>query len=406
MVSLYEVSNRLIRGVETRWFRRPLFNKLNPDSRLIEISGSRGVGKTTLMLQKAYEINLHAPGKVLYTSLDDPWYYSNTIIEMARGFDRDGGKYLFLDEVHKYPPKHKDNDWSSELKIIYDQQPNLRVTYSGSSIIKLNKGKGDLSRRRDTYNLPGLSFREYLEFNNVYKTVPVTLEDITSRHTELAGDILSEIKPIPLIKKYWTNGYFPFYNENPEKYNERLKSIISVILETDIPSVADIPIEAIIKMKKLLAVVAGSAPYTPNLSKTGSELFITDARTLLKYLNLLDQSELISLLGKESRGNQQLRKPDKIYLGNPNYIQCFTSKDPDPGTVRETFFMNQLSAVADVKNAKKGDFLVNDNLVFEIGGRNKKPNQTKDIENAWMCLDDIETGFARTIPLWLFGFLY
>jgi predicted AAA+ superfamily ATPase len=404
MTEIFELSNQRIRSVTTK-LHRFLYHAINWEGRLTEIYGPRGVGKTTMLLQKAQEINRISPNQALYVSLDDILFFSRSIVETADMFSKFGGKYLFLDEVHKYPPKFRDHDWSAEIKNIYDRYPELFVIYSGSSILKLHKGRGDLSRRRQVYHLPGLSFREFILFSRRREFPAVDLAEIITRHTEITQDITHQIKIIPVFFQYLKHGYYPFYAEAPEMYFSRLQDIISVILETDIPAVTDIPFETTAKLKKLLAVIAGSVPFTPNLSRSGRDLNITDQRTLLKYLHYLGQAELIALLSQEASGNQILRKPEKIYMDNTNLLNCF-DMIPEPGTVRETFFYNQTRMTNKPVWSKTGDFLLDNQWVFEVGGKNKKGKQIDNLDNAFRALDGIETGYGNIIPLWLLGFLY
>ena len=404
MIELFESSNLLINSVSHQ-FKRFRFDTIDWDARLVEINGARGVGKTTMLLQKAKLLNASVNNAALYASLDDPYFYKRNLIEVADEFYKNGGKYLFFDEVHRYPSKDPEHDWSSELKTIYDRYPDLTVIYSGSSILKLQKAKGDLSRRKISYNLPGFSFREYLDFNDIEKIEPMNLDDLLTRHVEISNQIISKIKIIPHFKAYLRTGYYPFYNEAPDHYFERLKDVITVILENDIPAVTDIPFETSIKLKKLLSLISESAPYTPNLSLISKELFIKDQRTLLKYFSFLENAELIQALSKEATGNRILRKPDKLFLNNTNLHYCFYST-PNIGTQRETFFANQLRNHHLLTFPETGDFKVDDTMIFEIGGKNKDKSQLKDTGNAYFALDDIETGYGNTVPLWLFGFLY
>lgn len=404
MIKLFESSNKLINKVSLD-FKRYLFPKINWQARLVEINGARGVGKTTMMLQKAKLLNQEKANSAIYFTLDDPLFFRQSIIDVADEFSKYGGKYIFLDEVHKYPSKFENYDWSAEIKNIYDIKTELHIIYSGSSILKMYKGQGDLSRRRLIYNLGGLSLREYLVYNEIEDFKAYKIDDLLENHIQIAEYITEKINIIPHFRKYFDTGYYPFYNEAPEQYYIRLKEIISVILERDIPSIADISYETIMKIKKLLAVIANVVPYVPNLTKTGRELYITDQRTLLKYLNYLDKAELLILLSEEARGNQIFRKPDKIYLNNTNLLKCL-DLNPEKGTVRETFFINQLINFHSITTPSKGDFMVNNKYLFEIGGKNKGRKQIKDKKNAWLALDDIEIGFGNVIPLWLFGFLY
>ncbi len=405
MQALYEKGNRLIQSLNIK-YKRSLFSKIDWKQRLIEIKGSRGVGKTTIMLQKAFDLQNNSKHSVLYATLDDAYFFNNSIFETADNFYKYGGQYLFLDEVHKYPTKHNTHDWSAELKNIYDLIPDLKVVYSGSSIIELYKGNGDLSRRKSSYSLNGLSFREYLELNNDLSFQAFTIKDIINNHNEICNEIVSSIKILPLFQNYLKYGYYPFFRESPENYFQRIKDIINVILEVDIPSVTDISFETISKIKTMLAVIATSVPYVPNLTKLSSHLNISDLRTFYKYLSFLENAELIVLLRSKSKGNKMFQKPQKIFLNNTNIINAITGEQAETGTLRETFFCNQLNHKHKVSYPEKADFLIDNKFLFEIGGKNKTTKQIHDADNSYIALDNIEYGFANKIPLWLFGFLY
>ena len=405
MQELYAISTKLINNVKTD-FIRSLFEHIDWNQQLIEIRGSRGVGKTTLMIQKAKEYYKLNSQSVLYISLDDSYFYINSIKETALKFSQYGGQFLFIDEVHKYPEKYKGHDWSSELKSIYDQIPELKIVYSGSSIIQLYKGNGDLSRRKSIYKLNGLSFREYLSMNNVFHFNFSTIEEVISGHVDIANQITTDIKILPHFQNYIEYGYYPFYSENPEQYYQRIKNVVNLILEIDIPSVTDISFETLGKIKKLLAAISSTVPFTPNLTKLSSDLNISDLRTLYKYLGFLENAELISLLDAAAKGNKILQKPEKIFLDNTNLIYALNQTSAKIGLIRETFFMNQLNYLHNVNYPKSGDFIVNNNYTLEVGGKNKDSKQIKYIENSYLALDNIEIGFGNTIPLWLFGFLY
>jgi predicted AAA+ superfamily ATPase len=405
MQYLFEISNKLINGVK-KDFSRSLFTKIDWQQRLIEIVGSRGVGKTTLMLQKAKELSIQDPNSVIYISLDDIYFFNHTLKETAAYFYKYGVKYIFIDEVHKYPSKHVNYDWSLELKNIYDLYPELHLIYSGSSIIELYKGNGDLSRRKSTYHLNGLSFREYLEFNKALSIECFKINDIFENHIEISNHISSQVKILPHFKDYLNNGYYPFYYENPPQYYQRLKNIINLVIEIDISSVIDLNFHTVTKIKKLLALIASSVPFTPNLTKLSKELHIKDLRTLYKYLSLLENAELITMLSTQKQGNRVLHKPEKIFLNNTNLIYALNNDTAKIGTVRETYLCNQLNYSHTINYPDHGDFIVNRKYIIEVGGKNKTKKQIKDIKNAFIASDEIETGFANKIPLWIFGFLY
>jgi len=402
---VFTYSNSLINKVSLE-FKRYLFSDINWESRLIEILGSRGVGKTTLMLQKAKELNKAKPNRAVYLSLDDKLMYTYSIVDLAEELLKYNVDWLFLDEVHKYPPKYKSFDWSAEIKNMYDRYPELKIVYSGSSVLKMYRGQGDLSRRKSSYRLAGLSFREYLKLNSIFSSERITLDEIIAKHQDVSESVTRKIKILPHFKAYLEHGYFPFYKEDTSLYFNRLNTIINVIIETDIPAVSEISFDTSLKLKKLLAAIATSVPYVPNLAKLRNELFITDQRTLLKYFTFLEKAEVISTLMQRAKGNKILQKPDKIYLGNTNYLYSLELPVKEPGTIREVFFESQLRVNHQLQLPPKGDFAVDDKYIFEVGGKNKSLDQLKDLENAFIVSDDIENGIFNTIPLWLFGFLY
>jgi len=404
MEQLFEISHRLIQNVSVE-FKRGLYFEINWNSRLIEIKGSRGVGKTTLMLQKAKEAEENGK-KVLYFSSDLPYFYKNNLFDTADKFQKYGGEILFIDEIHKYPQKQKQNDWAQEIKNVYDALPDLKVIYSGSSILQLYQSAGDLSRRKTTYFLNGLSLREYLIYNRKAKFEKFNLRNIIENHVEICKSISSRIKILPEFQAYLKTGYYPFYNESPESFLQRLGDIINVIIDTDIPYVSEMTQETAHKIKQLLAAVSSTVPYTPNLSNTASELYIADQRTLIGYLNYLEKAELITTLGSRAVGNKILNKPAKIYLNNSNLMYAIDKNLVNIGTLRETFFLNQLRYLFPVNYPKTSDFYVDNKYIFEVGGKNKGNAQIKDLENSFIAKDDIETGYANVIPLWVFGFLY
>jgi len=405
MQEVFNYSNGIIEEVKLE-FKRYLFHLINWNSRLVEILGARGVGKTTLMLQKARLLNREVPNQAVYISLDDKLMFNHSIVDVADGLEKYGVKFLFLDEVHKYPPKQKGYDWSAEIKNIYDRYPSLKVIYSGSSALKIYKGHGDLSRRKSTYRLAGLSFREYLELNRIGEFRDFSLNNLLQSHQEIAAAITKDIKIIPHFKMYLKTGYFPFYNEDPSSYFSRLMNILNVIIETDIPAVSDISFETSLKIKKLLAAIASTVPYVPNLLKLRQELLIADQRTLLKYLDYLEKSEVVNTIMQKAKGNKIMQKPDKIYLGNTNYFYGLNMMGEEMGTIRETYFNSQLGISHELRLPENGDFLVDGKYTFEVGGRSKTTKQIKDLPNAYIAMDDIEIGAFNQIPLWIFGFLY
>lgn len=388
---------KTIRDVPLK-FKRYLWNEINWNARLLIITGARGVGKTTLMLQYIIE-KLPVSEETLYVRADDLYFDRHSIVELAEEFTAHNGKYLFIDEIHKYP------NWSREIKNIYDQFPELKVVITGSSTIEITKGEGDLSRRALFYHLQGLSFREYLEFEKELTFPSLTIEEITNNPIELSMGITSNIRPLTYFEEYLKTGYFPFYSEDREEYYKRINQIVNTTLYIDIPATLSIHYEAVINMKKLLGLITEMVPFKPNITKLSRQIGLS-RESLVKYLQYLDKADLITLLYSSKKGISHLNKPEKIYLNNTNTIYALNPSFPDKGNMRETFFLNQVQSKWPVRYPEKGDFLVQDKFLFEIGGKNKSNQQIADYKDAWIVADEIEIGTERKIPLWLFGFLY
>jgi len=310
-----------------------------------------------------------------------------------------GGKYLFLDEVHRY------DKWSQSLKNIYDDYPDLKVVFTGSSVLDIIQSKADLSRRAIVYNMKGLSFREYLLLTNKLNWSELSLNEILENHELISMEIAAKIKPVKEFKEYLKTGYYPFFQEYPETYHQRLEQVISLVLENDITALKPVNLEGVKKLKQLLYVLSTSVPFKPNISKLAEKTGIS-RNSLVQYLHYLDEAEVLSLLFRDTAGISLLQKPEKAYFENPNLAYTLGNDNTEPGNLRETFFINQVAVKNQISYTEKGDFKVNDRYVFEVGGKNKSQSQLKNIDNAWLALDDIEYGFQNKIPLWLFGFLY
>ena len=356
------------------------------------------MGKTTLLLQhiKLY----HAlDGTILYTSVDNIWFSEHKLYDLAVDFVKRGGKYLFLDEVHKYP------NWSQELKNIYDDLPELHVVFTGSSLLEMLNSKADLSRRAIVYEMQGFSFREYLNRNLELKLPVFEWEDVLNRHVQLSQDVLSEVKVLKYFSEYLMNGYYPFFNELPSLYYSRINEVINFIIEVEIPQLRGVDIAYVHKVKQLLYVIAESAPFIPNITKLSERIGIT-RNALLAYLNALHESKLTMSLQKQGNGLNLLQKPDKLFLENTNLMFAIASIKTDTGNLRETFFANQLRYKHMVNISVQSDFLIDGKYTFEIGGKEKGRKQIEGLENAYVAADNLEYGFGNKIPLWLFGFLY
>ena len=313
-------------------------------------------------------------------------------------FDSHGYTHLFMDEVHQV------ENWQTLVKNLYDQFPSLNIVYSGSSLLKLGKGKGDLSRRLATYAMKGLSFREFLAFEGVLDIPPVDLGKLLSGHRKIAADIVGKVKILPLFERYLREGYYPFYKEVHALYHSRIMEAVNKALETDWPAVADVSVSTVRRAKRMLAVLAASVPQQPNMARLYRELD-TDRNTGIKILEALSRCGLLALLQGDGATLKNLSKPEKIYCDNTNLMYALVPRI-DKGTARETFFLNQLSKDHDVSYSGTGDFLVDGKHVFEVGGAGKGFKQIKDVPNSYVANDDTEIGIGKKIPLWMFGLLY
>lgn len=401
MEKLYQYNDNLLKNVSGQYFRF-LMDKIDWNQRLIAIKGSRGVGKTTLILQYM-KYKLKNPDESLYLTADHYWFYTHNLMETADAFYKNGGRYLFIDEVHKYP------NWATEIKNIYDGYPTLKIVFTSSSVLDIYKGEADLSRRLMTYELPGLSFREYLEINGVVKDLKsFTINAVQTNHRALANEILNQIPhPLPWFKKYLQTGYFPFsINEKEESTYKKLNQVMNTIIETDLATIEGFDIKTVFKIKKLLGVIAESVPFKPNVSALSRKLDVS-RDTVYHWLVLLQKANLVNLLMAKGKGVSTLQKPDKLFLENPNWSYSLR-KNANRGNVREAFLLSQLlNTDLKVKLPKNGDFYLEAlDLTIEVGGKSKTIKQVKHENNFLVALDDIEIGRGTKVPLWLFGFLY
>lgn len=394
--SLYDNSIRKILSVNTE-FKRYLYPMINWNNRLIGIKGVRGIGKTTLVLQHIKE-NFKELEAVLYVSLDDLWFASHSVMDLVDYHVTHGGTHIFMDEIHRH------DHWQTLIKNIYDRYDDLYVVYTGSSMLELDAKEGDLSRRLRAYELYGMSFREFLWFEGVTQLQPVPLVELLQDHLHLAVDLTSKVKILPLFEKYLRCGYYPYYAEEGDGFLQRLQGTVRQVLESDLPAVGDVSFATIQKIKKMLMILAQRVPQTPKMNELYAQLE-TGRDQGLKMLNLLDRAGLVSLLSTEAKSLKQLSKPDKIYLGNPNLMNCLSS-NVDTGTLRETFFNNQLRMNHSTVLPLKGDFLVDGKWLFEVGGKSKDFSQIKDEPDSFLALDGMEFGHGNRIPLWMFGLLY
>lgn len=378
-------------------FQRSLSAHIDWSNRIIGIKGARGAGKTTLLLQHARQ-NLPGGDRTLYASLDDLYFTQNRLYDLADRFLKQGGRYLLLDEVHRYP------EWSHELKNIYDDLRELTVIFTGSSIIHLDQAKSDLSRRAVMYELMGLSFREYIEVTTQYRFGRMSLQDLLEHHVEYARNIVGKIHPIEHFKKYLRYGYYPYFLENENSYLQKLTETISLALVSDLPAVHPISYGSIEKIRLLLHIISESVPFKPNVSKLSEHIGVT-RHSLINFFKHLEDLRIIQGLYSSGQGITLMQKPEKIFLHHPNLVFALSSGQADLGNMRESFFVNQVSAISEIGYADEGDFKVG-KFTFEVGGKSKKKRQIEGIEDAYIVADDIEIGHGNKIPLWMFGFFY
>lgn len=378
-------------------FRRNFIDEIDWEEPLLFILGSRGVGKTTLILQYIKE-KFGTSNTALYISMDDLALANYTLLDLAKKHVQNGGTHLFIDEIHKY------QNWSQELKNIRDKMKELKVVATGSSILNIQKGNADLSRRSVVYTLHGLSFREFLTIELKLQLPILSLTDILHNHETIVPQLLEQFKPLPYFSAYLKHGYFPFYLEGTKNYHHKLGNVLNVVLEQDMALLEGVDLTKIPKIRKLIYLLSTQPPYQPNITKL-AEALETDRITLLNYLNSLQRASVLTLTRLKGKLYTQLTKPDKIFLQNTNLLYLSQSQ-VNIGTLRETFFANQIGLKHQLTLAPKGDFVVNDTYTFEVGGPSKSFQQIAGIKNSYLAVDEMPLGINNKIPLWLFGFMY
>lgn len=397
MDTLFKTYGRLLADTNLS-FTRYLYDKINWDNRLIVIKGAKGVGKTTMLLQHIKR-NFQQVEKALYVSLDNLWFANHTLLELAEYHYTHGGTHLFLDEVHKY------KGWQQEVKNIYDSYPHLHLVVTGSSMLKLEESlTADLSRRHRAYTMEGLSFREYLKLEQVADLPVLSLETILNNHFTEASQITSKVKVLQHFEKYIESGYYPFYREEGDGFFDRLQQVIDTVVTTEIPAVSHIEYDSVYKVRQLLAVLAEMKPYTLNISSLCTTLQ-SSRNNVLKLLDLMDKAALVRRLYATNGGMNMLTKPEKILFYNTNLMHCLTPQ-VDSGTMRETYLASQVGIDHQLYMPSKGDLVVDDKWLFEVGGKRKNFSQIKDMKDSFVVSDNMEIGHGNKIPLWLFGLLY
>lgn len=371
-------------------FHRYMYDKIDWSDRLIGLKGPRGVGKTTLLLQRAKEFLDR--NTTLLVNADDLYFTSHTLVDLADDFVRLGGKVLMIDEVHKY------KEWSRELKLIYDYHKDLKVVFTGSSILDIEEGEADLSRRVVPYEMQGLSFREYLRMFKEIELPKLTLDEILNNKLEMPAGF----HPYAYFNEYLRIGYYPFSNES--QFERRLMQVVNKTIEVDIPQYTDMTASAIRKLKRLMSIVSESVPFKPNLSSISQVLGIS--RNLLpEWFVYMEKAGLIMQLRDDTGGIRGLGKVDKVYIDNTALMYMLGRENTDIGNVRETFFLNQTRVMHDVITSSVSDFQIG-KYTFEVGGKNKTQKQIAGVSDAFVVKDDIEIGYQNVIPLWVFGLMY
>lgn len=397
MDTLITRCRRLISVTKTD-FVRDIASRINWDCHLISIRGARGVGKTTLMLQylKLHDIDYKSK---LYVSLDSNYFTRHSLLDFVEKFYQQGGKHLFLDEVHKYP------GWSNEIKEIYDSYPDLKLVISDSSLIDILNADADLSRRCIPYEMQGLSYREYLAMAYKIDLPIITLEELLTSPESLCDNINYQCRPLAYFEEYLKQGYYPFIIEGEQEYPIRIENVINFILEVELPQLCNVDISNIRKIRSLLTILASKVPLQVDMTKISAAAGIART-TLLSYLQILHRARLLNLLYSGDESVKKMQKPDKIYLENPNMIDVLSLTGGNIGTIREVFVVNQLSYQHKVEYTKAGDILVDKKYTIEIGGKSKDGKQIANIHDSYIAADNIEYPSGNKIPLWAFGFIY
>lgn len=393
--SLFEKYHKITK-LQKYPYKRYFLNTIDFNDKMIGILGARGVGKTTSILQ--YLNNLDVPiSKKLYFSADSIALSGVKLYDIADMFSKSGGKVLAIDEIHKYA------NFEHDFKEIYDFL-DLQVIFSGSSAMQLEHKKADLSRRAVLYRVAGLSFREFLELKLGMKFESFTLDEILTNHIEITSGITNRIKPFEFFSEYLQNGYYPYYFENPNTYGLKLEETINTVIESDLPIIFNIEPQNIQKLKQLVGIICASKPYELNITALAAKIGI-NRTTLYQYIDYLSLGNIFYSLRSRSKNDSVFSKPSKLYLNNPNLGQYYC-ENQEIGTIREQFFASQLRVNHTLHYPNSGDFLIDERITVEIGGKNKSFEQIKEIPNSFVVADDIEIGFGNKIPLWIFGFLY
>lgn len=395
---LYTYQDSLLKMVSSQ-FHRYLYHEIDWTLRMIGIRGQRGVGKSTLVLQYIKENKLHQDGNGLYITMDHPYFYQHSLFDTIHEFYKIGGRYIFIDEIHKYPR------WSNELKVIYDGHPDLKIVFTSSSALEIFKGSADLSRRVILYDMHGLSFREYINLTETTELTTIDWPSISSHPQPFIEQIKTDSPILRLFQEYLQVGYFPMISEyDPKQIPIFLNQIINTVIDSDLSHIKDYSSGTAQKIKKLIGVIAESVPFKPNISALAHKLEAS-RDSVYTWLHDLEQGKLINTLRTKGKGVATLQKPDKIYLENTNLIYALRPHN-EMGNIRETFLLNQLiNSGLSVSLPKSGDFFVNGKAI-EVGGKNKSSKQVSSYSDFLVAKDNTLSAYKNSAPLWLFGFLY
>lgn len=387
--SLYAYMNEMLRRIPLS-FKRYMYNRINWKDRLIGITGPRGVGKSTMVLQ--HILRHQTEGSHLYVSADHTYFSTHSLVGLADDFVKEGGTHLYIDEVHKY------KGWSREVKQIYDVHPDLYIVFTGSSVLDIRKGEADLSRRVLMYHMQGLSFREYLELFHGMQVPTYTIDEILTHK----ATIPELPHPLPLFREYLKKGYYPFSVENG--FELRMEQVISQTVESDIPQYADMKASTARKLKRMLSIISQLAPYKPSVENLAVEIGVSK-NNVPDYLVYLEKAGMIGQLRDDTGGLRGLGKVEKVYIDNPNLMSVLAGGKPEIGNLRETFFYNQMRVENEIISSKESDFVIGQ-YTFEIGGHKKGKKQIENVPHGIIVKDDIEFGHGITVPLWQFGLNY
>ena len=399
MESLFKKQDRLVAVTSTEIIRQ-WANSINWDARLMAIRGPKGVGKTTMMLQYIKLNYKFLDRQVLYVSCEDKYFSNHSLLSLAEQFYLNGGRHLFLDEVHKY------DDWSTEIKEIYDFYPTMRVVLSGSSLLSMTEGDADLARRCINHDIQGLSFREFLHFYKGIKMPVYPLEQVLENPAPLIEEMNKHGRPIALLKEYLKYGYYPYYLNNETDYHIAIQQVVNKIIDIELPRICGVDLNNTRKIKSLLTILCASVPFQVDITKLATQSGLK-RDTIINYLSYLDKAKLIRLLYSDLKNIKRMQKPDKIYIDNTNLLNAWATTPIQIGTIRETFVANQLSVNHVVEFRKTdGDFLVDSKYTFEVGGDDKDFQQIANVADSFILADDMETAIGKKLPIWVVGFDY